>query len=68
MNNEQALALMSSATDVKDWNSKRLQVRHKVTLAQWQGTNKDGLHAAIDASGLIVKVLGADPRYNKINR
>lgn len=65
MTNEQALSLMRKSTSVEQWNENRLQVRHKVSLEQWEGKNRDGLHSIIDASGLIVEVLGADPIFSR---
>lgn len=60
MTNEQAIALVKTATTVQDWNAKRRKVQNSVSYEQWKE-----LHSTIDASGLIVKVLGADEPHRK---
>jgi hypothetical protein len=55
MQNEEAIALMRTSTDIEDWNEKREIVRTKLTLGQWKQ-----LHYTIDGSGLVVEVLGRD--------
>ena len=55
MAKEQAIAELKTAKDVQEWN----QIR-----AKWTQLLKPTELCAIDASGLIVEVLGPDPFSN----
>lgn len=56
LTDEQLLTYMKESTSVDDWNSRRRNAQ-AVRSPQWVGEH-------LDASGLIVKVLGRDePRY-----
>lgn len=56
-NYQEAIKALSNAKTVKEWN----QIR-----SQWTDILSQGELAYIDASGLIVKLLGKDETYGKV--
>lgn len=55
MTKEQAIEIMKQSKTVAEWNENREEVRKQCTPQEWSK-----LYWEIDATGLIVSVLGRD--------
>lgn len=53
---------LSHAKTVKEWNRIRNRIKSQVTTEEWMKY----FLPAIDASGLIVTILGKDPKRNQL--
>jgi hypothetical protein len=63
MTQQHATSLLIQATTVDNWNSIRQTIKDSCNSKEWLQMIR-----TVDCSGLIVKVLGPDPRYYRTNK